>query len=76
MLLLILILAAPVPKQTPLVPTAPPPRPVSVWVDTDGTHHNYTRDYWDQNGVLRRCIHEADPEFSRPLQTNPPGSPG
>lgn len=76
MLLLILILTAPVPKQPPVAPVAPTPRPVSVWFDTDGTRHNYAREYWDADGVLRRRIHEGDPEYSRPLQIAPPGSPG
>lgn len=75
MLILILILAAPVPKGPPPLQIAPPPRPMSVWVDADGAAHNYSRDYFDSNGVLRRRVHECDPEFSQ--QVLPiPGVPG
>ena len=74
MLLLTLVLAAPVPKGPHPVQIAPPPRPMSVWIGVDGTAHNYSREYFDANGVRRRRVHECDPELSRqtvPVQVVP-----
>lgn len=74
MLILVLVLAAPIPKGPPPIQVAPPPRPMSVWVDDAGVEHSYAREYFDANGVRRRRIHECDPELSRqnvPVQVVP-----